>query len=64
MRVLVTGQARYSHDAQRPANYGPLAALHAEHVGFVEGSMDGDRRNTKARQAPGFALEDQVQNIE
>ncbi|HNU11197.1 MAG TPA: hypothetical protein PKJ45_07510 [Rubrivivax sp.] len=43
---------------------GLSAALHARHVGFAVGFSARDKRNMKARQALGFALEVQVQNIE
>jgi len=42
----------------------PGAALHAGLVGFAVGYPVEDKHNLKARQAPGFALEVQVQNIE
>jgi hypothetical protein len=43
---------------------GLTAAQHARHVGFVVGFSGRGKPDSKTRQALGFALEVQVQNIE
>ncbi|MCA0243410.1 MAG: hypothetical protein LCI02_21420 [Proteobacteria bacterium] len=62
--VRDTCNERYIHAAARRTDNGHGVLLHDRLVGFAVGLSGQSQRNVKTRQALGFALEAQVQNIE